>query len=161
MKINSFLSALFLLTSSSVFANDKTQTTTAQTDAKTAEIQNSYKVKTRSEISGLWGMTIPENKKCVEYYNFKGSNQVVVKSGDEWSTGIYEYQPPKDPSVQMPALILQIKYDNNQMDCSGNQVDQTGEISQYYVQWKSPNSINFCSNDKAEECFATLYRVLP
>lgn len=161
MKINYFLSTLFLLTSSTVFANDKATISASPADHKAVESSNTYKVRTRSEISGLWGMRIPENKKCVEYYNFKGSNQVVVKSGDEWSTGIYDYQPPKDPSVQMPALILQIQYDNNQLDCSGNQVDQTGEISQYYVQWQSPTSINFCSNDKAEECFATLYRVLP
>jgi hypothetical protein len=34
---------------------------------------------TRPEIMGLWGMEIPNNKKCVEYYNFRGMNEVVLK----------------------------------------------------------------------------------
>ena len=41
------------------------------------------------------------------------------------------------------------------------QEDQTGDISQYFVKWKNAHTINFCSNEKAEQCFATLYRVLP
>jgi hypothetical protein len=40
---------------------------------------------------------------------------------------------------------MQIKYDNNEVDCSGQQEDQSGEVSQYFVQWKSPNTINFCA----------------
>ena len=160
MKINLLLIGLVLL-SNAAFANDKQNNKGTEVAIEVAEPANTIKIKTRPEISGLWGMQIPENKKCVEYYNFKGANQVVVKSGEEWSTGIYDYQAPQDPNVQMPALIMQVKYDNNQVDCSGQQVDQSGEISQYYVQWRSPTEINFCNNDKAEECFATLYRVLP
>ncbi len=116
---------------------------------------------TRPEIVGLWGMEIPNNRKCIEYYNFKSDNDVIIKSGEEWSSGIYDYQPSAQPDEQLPALVLQVKFDNNQKDCSGQQVDQTGEISQYFVKWKNPSTINFCSNDQAEKCFATLYRVLP
>lgn len=160
MKIHYFLSTL-LLSTTLASAAEKNKTEGMQPTQTSVPQTNTIKVNVRPEISGLWGMYIPENKRCVEYYNFKSKNQLVVKSGDEWSTGIYDYQPPQDPSVQLPALILQIKYDNNEVDCSGQQVDQTGEISQYYVQWKSPTVINFCTTDKAEECFATLYRVLP
>ena len=106
-------------------------------------------------------MEIPNNHKCVEYYNFKSNSDVVIKSGAEWSTGIYDYQPSTDKNVQLPALILQVKFDNNQVDCSGSQEDQTGEMSQYFVKWQSPSTINFCANDKAQQCFATLRRVLP
>ncbi|MGL3046044.1 hypothetical protein ACSJMR_13445, partial [Acinetobacter pecorum] len=88
------------------------------TPVKTAEIPNTFTVKTRPEIVGLWGMEIPNNKKCIEYYNFKGNNNVVIKSGDEWTSGLYDYQPAQDPSQQIPALILQVKYDNNEKDCS-------------------------------------------
>ena len=158
MKIQYFLSTLLLSSTLACAAEPKKP---IETQPAQMPSQNTIKVNLRPEISGLWGMYIPENKKCVEYYNFKAKNQLVVKSGNEWSTGIYDYQPPQDPSVQLPALILQIKYDNNEVDCSGQQIDQTGEISQYYVQWKSPTVINFCTTDKAEECFATLYRVLP
>ena len=152
-----------MLISSVVMANNNNIAANAQNDAPTVGplSENTIRIKTRPEIIGLWGMDIPNNRKCMEYYNFKAANNVVINSGDEWSTGIYDYQPPEDPNVQLPALVLQIKYDNNEKDCSGQQVDQTGEISQYYVQWKSPNMINFCSNDKAQECFATLRRVLP
>ena len=136
-------------------AMEKTAKTVSQ------QLENSIKIKTRPEISGLWGMEIPNNHKCVEYYNFKAANQVVIQSGDEWSTGIYDYQPPQDSTVQLPALVLQVQYDNNQRDCSGQQEDQSGEISQYYVQWKTPTTIHFCTNDKADDCFATLHRVLP
>ena len=93
-------------------------------------------------------MEIPNNKKCIEYYNFKGNNNVVIKSGDEWTSGLYDYQPAQDPSQQIPALILQVKYDNNEKDCSGNQVDQSGEISQYFVKWQNSYTINFCANEK-------------
>ncbi len=67
----------------------------------------------------------------------------------------------KTLQIRLPALILQVKYDNNEVDCSGYQEDQTGDISQYFVKWKNAHTINFCNNEKAEQCFATLYRVLP
>ncbi|WP_445115937.1 hypothetical protein [Acinetobacter sp. WZC-1] len=123
---------------------------------------NTIRISTRPEILGLWGMVIPKNKKCTEYYNFRGDNQVVVHSAKEWSTGIYDYQPsPDNTATKPPALILQMKYENNQVDCSGNREDQSGEISQYYVRWKDNNTINFCASEEADKCFATLHRVLP
>lgn len=135
----------------------------APSSVNTAPDQNAnvIQVITRPEIVGLWGMEIPQNKACVEYYNFRGGNEVVVKSAQEWSYGVYDYQPPQDVNERLPALIMQIKYENNQKDCSGNQTDQSGEVSQYFVQWKSPNTINFCMNEKGGQCFATLHRVLP
>ena len=136
------------------------------TEQETDEIadsamSNTIRIQTRPEIVGLWGMQIANNKKCVEYYNFKSNNDVIIKSGQEWSSGIYDYQPSQEERSLLSALILQVKYDNNERDCSGLQEDQTGEISQYFVQWKNSSTINFCSNEKAEQCFATLHRVLP
>ena len=133
------------------------KTVTTQQSAKA----NTIRVTSRPEIMGLWGMEITNNKKCVEYYNFRGMSDVVIKSGQEWSYGLYDYQPSEDHNERLPALILQIKYDNNQMDCSGQQQDQTGEVSQYFVKWANDNTINFCANEKGEKCFATLRRVLP
>ncbi|MGN0936713.1 hypothetical protein [Acinetobacter amyesii] len=156
-----YLTVLLMLSSSLVMAADNKNTTQNSEAKNQVEAVNSFRVTTRSELVGLWGMEIPTNKKCVEYYNFKSNNDVVIKSGEEWSSGVYDYQPAQDPNVQIPALILQVKYDNNQMDCSGNIQDQTGEISQYFVKWKSPSVINFCANDQAQQCFATLRRVLP
>lgn len=132
-----------------------------QTAAQASAVANTFRIVTRPEIMGLWGMEIPTNRKCVEYYNFKSDNNVIIKSGDEWSSGIYDYQLPQDTTAQVPALILQVKYDNNQKDCSGNQEDQSGEVSQYFVKWQNPHTINFCATEKAEQCFATLRRILP
>lgn len=132
-----------------------------QTAAQAPAVANTFRVVIRPEIMGLWGMEIPNNRKCVEYYNFKSDNNVIIKSGDEWSSGIYDYQLPQDTTAQVPALILQVKYDNNQKDCSGNQQDQSGEVSQYFVKWQNPHTINFCATEKAEQCFATLRRILP
>ncbi|TXJ05737.1 MAG: hypothetical protein E6Q26_00350 [Acinetobacter sp.] len=133
-------------------------------NAKAATAQKSAKaitVTTRPEIMGLWGMEIASNKQCVEYYNFRGVNEVVIKSGQEWSYGVYDYQPSEDHNERLPALLLQIKYDNNEVDCSGLQQDQAGEVSQYFVKWTNERTIDFCANEKGEKCFATLRRVLP
>lgn len=153
--------SIILCLSAATHATDNKKTITPQATVLTPVVENTIKIKMRPEIMGLWGMEIPNNRKCVEYYNFKAANQVVIKSGEEWSTGVYDYQPPQDPTVALPGLIIQVKYDNNQVDCSGQKNDQSGEISQAYIQWKSPTSINFCANDKAQECFATLHRILP
>ncbi len=142
--------------------NKAVVTTEQETDEiADSAMSNTIRIQTRPEIVGLWGMQIANNKKCVEYYNFKSNNDVIIKSGQEWSSGIYDYQPSQEERSLLSALILQVKYDNNERDCSGLQEDQTGEISQYFVQWKNASTINFCSNDKAEQCFATLRRVLP
>lgn len=159
-----YLTIFLIFCSSVVMANEnKAVVVTEQETDEIADsaMSNTIRIQTRPEIVGLWGMQIANNKKCVEYYNFKSNNDVIIKSGQEWSSGIYDYQPSQEERSLLSALILQVKYDNNERDCSGLQEDQTGEISQYFVQWKNASTINFCSNDKAEQCFATLRRVLP
>lgn len=154
MKKIALFSLIFV--SSMLSANTIKQDTAASIQANDNPIQ----IISKSEIVGLWGMEVTSNKKCTEYYNFKSNQEVIIKSGQEWSNGLYEYHPALD-AQSLAALVLKIKYDNNEVDCSGQQIDQSDEVSQYFVQWKSPNTINFCNNDKAEQCFATLYRVLP
>lgn len=143
---------------------------TVQATALGANVQkneNSIRVSVRPEILGLWGMEIPSNNACTEYYNFKGDNEIVVKSDNEWSVGQFQYIPNQDqPSQEMtinapPTLLMQINYENNEKDCSGNQIDQSGELSQYFVKWNTPTVINFCSTEQGEQCFATLRKVLP
>ncbi len=154
-----YLTIFLILCSSVVMANENKAAVAAEKIDR-VEDSNPIRIVTRPEIVGLWGMQIP-NKKCVEYYNFKSNNNVLIKSGQEWSSGVYDYQPSQEERSALPALILQVKFDNNEVDCSGYKEDQTGEISQYFVQWKNPSTINFCSNEKAEQCFATLRRILP
>ncbi|TCB50778.1 hypothetical protein E0H80_08110 [Acinetobacter sp. ANC 4779] len=158
---NAYLTILLIFCSSVAMANDNQAVVATEDDTAETESSNTIRVVTRPEIVGLWGMQVANNKKCIEYYNFKSNNNVIIKSGQEWSSGIYDYQQSQEERTLLPALVLQVKYDNNEKDCSGLQEDQTGEISQYFVQWKNPSTINFCSNEKAEQCFATLRRVLP
>lgn len=155
-----YLTIFLILCSSVVMANEN-KAVVATEEMDRVEDSNPIRIVTRPEIVGLWGMQIANNKKCIEYYNFKSNNNVVIKSGQEWSSGIYDYQSSQEERSALPALILQVKYDNNEVDCSGYNEDQTGEISQYFVQWKNSSTINFCSNEKAEQCFATLRRILP
>ena len=155
-----YLTIFLILCSSVVMANEN-KAVVATEEMDRVEDSNPIRIVTRPEIVGLWGMQIANNKKCIEYYNFKSNNNVVIKSGQEWSSGIYDYQSSQEERSALPALILQVTYDNNEVDCSGYSEDQTGEISQYFVQWKNSSTINFCSNEKAEQCFATLRRILP
>ena len=155
-----YLTIFLILCSSVVMANENKAVVATEEMYRVAD-SNPIRIVTRPEIVGLWGMQIANNKKCIEYYNFKSNNNVVIKSGQEWSSGIYDYQSSQEERSALPALILQVKYDNNEVDCSGYSEDQTGEISQYFVQWKNSSTINFCSNEKAEQCFATLRRILP
>lgn len=158
MKKTALIIPLLLSLSAHSFADQKVQ---PQTKNSTSSA-NLIRIDTRPEILGLWGMEIPNNKKCTEYYNFRGSNEVVVNSGKEWSIGLYDYQPSPDNTLEKPpALIMQIKYENNETDCSGRKEDQSGEVSQYFVKWNNPNTITFCASEKGDQCFAILRRVLP
>ena len=114
---------------------------------------------TRTQISGLWGMSIPENKKCIEYYNFKNNQDVFIKSAEEWSYGVYDYQGNIDQQ-NAAALTLNIRYDNKQKDCSGVQQDQSGDSFSVYIKWDNPSTIQFC-HENNQACFATLKRILP
>ena len=168
MKKIQLIIALLMSVSTFAIADDNVQKqatpekTTENKTTATPSAANSVRVETRPEILGLWGMEIPNNKKCVEYYNFRGSNEVVVNSGKEWSIGLYDYQPSPDNTLERPpALVMQINYDTNQTDCSGRKENQAGEVSQYFVKWQSKNTLNFCASEKGDQCFATLHRVLP
>lgn len=135
-----------------------TQGHTAPTVAE--NMQHNIRIQTRPALVGLWGMPISNNKKCTEYYNFKSNNDVFIKSGEEWSYGIYDYQPTIDKTL--PALLgLNIHYDNNKKDCSGVQEDQSGEVTRFAITWHTASSISFCLEDKPNECFAHLKRIAP
>ena len=128
--------------------------------AYTAPISEKIGIYTKPAIVGLWGMSTANNKKCIEYYNFKSNKDVLIKSGAEWSYGQYDYQPALD--TNLPAiLILNIRYDNNQEDCSGVKEDQSGEITRFAVVWKTPAKIEFCDEEQLTDCFASLKRIQP
>lgn len=125
-------------------------------------VKNDIELVSRPLIAGLWGMRIP-NVSCIEYYNFKEDGQFIVKSSGEWSLGKYVYQLPdmEAMSKSLPQLSMGILYDSNAVDCSGNQVNQTGEVQQEFVKWISPTHIQFCPNPDGKQCLLNLHKVLP
>lgn len=156
------LLVLVSLYGSTIYAeNTKSPEKQQNVQVNKSAVENTIRIQTRPEIVGLWGMQIAKKNQCVEYYNFKSDSNVLIKSGNEWSTGVYDYEPTPDPSSVLSALTLQIQYDNNEIDCSGVQKDQTGEVTQYYVKWQNPSTVSLCNSENSEQCFATLQRVLP
>lgn len=152
------ITAILSLVTPTLFAKEAVEPVEKQRVNPPASIN----ISSRPEIMGLWGMVIPTDKKCVEYYNFKGGKALAINSGDEWSIGYYDYQPsPDNTQKTLPALALYIQYENNEADCSGRKEDQTGEIVQYFVRWQDRNTINFCSTETGEQCFVTLHRIRP
>lgn len=161
MKIKLLMTAITAIYSCSVIAQTPPTPPTPPQQGQGIQ-ENILSLSSRPEILGLWSMEIPSQKKCTEYYNFRGGNEVVVNSAKEWSTGVYDYRPsPDNTKSTLPMLIVQVVYDNNEIDCSGNQQDQSNEINQFFVKWNSPNSIEFCTTDKGEKCLVSLNRVLP
>lgn len=139
----------------------KTASTKAmQKDDEPDQNDNKIVIVARPQVAGLWGMTIP-NAHCIEYYNFMENGDVVVKSGKEWTYGKYLYQVPAQSEPGSPVLVMQIKYDNLEADCSGNAIDQRGEQQQQYVKWTGSSSMEFCGAQDDKQCFASLKRVLP
>lgn len=151
----------FVLSGMALANTSEPSTENLKTPPQVALDAGQFNIMTRHEIMGLWGMEIAKNRQCVEYYNFRSATDVVINSAKEWSIGQYQYQVPGNRSEQLPSLIMQIKYDNNEKDCSDVQQDQTGEIQQFFVKWVTPQQIQFCASNKGENCFAILNRVRP
>lgn len=141
--------------------NNTSNTTNTSNNSQTEVERSPIRIEMHPEIMGLWGMAIPNNSSCVEFYNFRNANEVAINSGKEWSYAEYDYQPSLDPEQKLSALVMQIRFDNNQVDCSGHQQDQTDETARYFVKWINPNHIQFCATEKGQQCVANLRRVLP
>lgn len=157
--------ALFL--NPAAFAEDQSEVTPAANSLEAltkpkALVKNDIELVSRPLIAGLWGMKIPKVS-CIEYYNFKENGQFVVKSAGEWSLGKYAYQLPdmEVMSNSLPQLTMGILYDSNAVDCSGNNINQTGEVQQEFVKWISPSHIQFCAAADGRQCPLDLYKVLP
>ncbi|MBF7691538.1 MULTISPECIES: hypothetical protein [Acinetobacter] len=149
-----FTASLLLISSTIVFA-------TTQPKATPNVTADDITIVPRPVIYGLWGIELPNNKKCMEFYNFKTGNRLVINSASEWATGVYDYQPSPDNNVKVGALAIQMKFDNNQPDCSGQRTEVNTDVAQYYVHWKDQNNLQFCTSADGNQCFVNLKRILP
>ena len=96
---------------------------------------------------------------CRERYNFSRDNAVTTTSGAEWTYGNYVYQHQDEG---LPVLFINTTYDNNQVDCSGNQIDQTGETIHTFVDYDAVNhQMRWCRDADGKDCFMQFHRLLP
>ncbi|ERL54707.1 hypothetical protein [Psychrobacter aquaticus] len=104
----------------------------------------------------LMASTKPSNQ-CRELYNFSADNEMWAVSGKEWTYGRYLITHREEG---LPIIALKTIYDNNEVDCSGNQIDQTDEALIAFLSHDN-NQMQWCADPDGKECFMTFNRVLP
>ena len=98
------------------------------------------------------GGTLPDDSKTQQQVA-QVSTHILPNIAGQWH--LYA-----DTGDGLPALAIQTQYDNNATDCSGNRVDQTGDILVAYVKQQG-EQMQWCKDSKGTQCAMTLYRVLP
>ena len=130
-------------------------------DSKTQQQVAQVSTHILPNIAGQWQLRLDKTDaaqpSCQERYNFGLDQQFIGSSGQEFTYGKYLYA---DTGDGLPALAIQTQYDNNATDCSGNRVDQTGDILVAYVKQQG-EQMQWCKDSKGTRCDMTLYRVLP
>lgn len=135
-----------------------------QTDSKSTKItlpDRQTSTYTMPSIAGTWQLqlakTDPKQPNCQERYNFARDNVFIGASGQEFSYGKYRYIDLPD---SLPILLVQTTYDNNQTDCSGVRIDQSGELLVSYIKQQG-NTMYWCADKQGKRCPMKLQRVLP
>lgn len=98
-----------------------------------------------------------KSTQCRELYNFGADNEMWAVSGKEWTYGRYLVTHREEG---LPIIAIRTIYDNNEVDCSGNQVDQTDEALIAYLNHDG-NQMQWCADPDGKECFMNFNRVLP
>ena len=94
---------------------------------------------------------------CRELYNFGADNEMWAVSGKEWTYGRYLVTHREEG---LPVIAIRTVYDNNEVDCSGNKIDQTDEALIAYLNHDG-NQMQWCADPDGKECFMNFNRVLP
>ena len=97
------------------------------------------------------------NNQCRELYNFAADNKMRAVSGKETTFGRYLITHREEG---LPIIAMQTTYDNNEPDCSGNRVDQTGDALVAFLKHDG-NNMQWCADSDGNECFMDFYKVLP
>lgn len=98
-----------------------------------------------------------KSNQCRELYNFAADNEMWAVSGKEWTYGRYLITHREEG---LPIIALKTVYDNNEVDCSGNQIDQTDEALIAFLNHDG-NQMQWCADPDGNECFMNFHRVLP
>ncbi|MGP5209878.1 MULTISPECIES: hypothetical protein [Psychrobacter] len=94
---------------------------------------------------------------CRELYNFAADNEVWTVSGKELTYGRYLITHREEG---LPIIAIKTIYDNNEVDCSGNKIDQTDEALIAFVNHDG-NQMQWCADPDGNECFMNFNRILP
>lgn len=98
-----------------------------------------------------------KSNQCRELYNFGADNEMWSVSGKEWTYGRYLITHREEG---LPIIALKTVYDNNEVDCSGNQIDQTDEALIAFLS-HDDNHMQWCADPDGKECFMRFNRILP
>ena len=98
-----------------------------------------------------------KSNQCRELYNFGADNEMWSVSGKELTYGRYLITHREEG---LPIIALKTVYDNNEVDCSGNQIDQTDEALIAFLS-HDDNQMQWCADPDGKECFMNFNRVLP
>lgn len=101
--------------------------------------------------------SVNKSNQCRELYNFGADNEMWAVSGKEWTYGRYLVTHREEG---LPVIAIKTIYDNNEVDCSGNQVDQSDEALIAFL-YHDGNQMQWCADPDGTECFMTFNRVLP
>lgn len=111
-------------------------------------------------VAGLW--QVEDGLSCQERYNFGRDARLTTTSAGERTEGEYRFRYPSDRGL--PVLAMVTHTDNNEPDCSGNQIDQSGNTMAVFVRLDnrhSPKMMQWCVDSDAGECPVRLRRILP
>lgn len=98
-----------------------------------------------------------KSPQCRELYNFGADNEMWAVSGKEWTYGRYLVTHREEG---LPIIAIRTIYDNNEIDCSGNQIDQTNEALIAYLNHDG-NQMQWCADPDGNECFMNFNKILP
>ena len=98
-----------------------------------------------------------KSNQCRELYNFAADNEMWSVSGKERTYGRYLVTHREEG---LPIIAIKTVYDNNEVDCSGNQVDQTDEALIAFLNHDG-NQMQWCADPDGTKCFMNFKRILP
>ncbi len=94
---------------------------------------------------------------CRELYYFAADNEMWAVSGKERTYSRYLITHRDEG---LPIIAIKTIYDNNEVDCSGNQIDQTDEAMIAFLNHEG-NEMQWCADEEGTECYMNFRRVLP
>ena len=98
-----------------------------------------------------------KSAQCRELYNFAADNEMWSVSGKEWTYGRYLITHREEG---LPIIAIKTVYDNNEVDCSGSQIDQSNEALIAFLNHDG-NQMQWCADPDGKECFMNFNRILP